>query len=319
MRKVGMRLKRTIPSVIGLDLGGSQIRLAFITPKGQRAGKILTVPVTNRDLKAVLTLLVDSIRRLQSGGPRPSAIGIGIPGFIRMDQARIYQSPNFPGWKNVPIRDLLESKLNFPVLIENDANAAAFGESWVGCGKGLPSLLYLGLGTGVGGGMVLDRRVWHGREGLAGELGHITVDPNGPICGCGNHGCLESYSSATAVVRSYIQKTGRARPDLTARDVSVLARRGDPKACAVFVELGRALGIAIADLLNIFDPERIAIGGGVAGAWSFFHKPMMDEIGRRAIRPVRLNEKVRRGLLKNEAGMIGAAGLAYRHLGVKVF
>jgi glucokinase len=154
---------------------------------------------------------------------------------------------------------------------------------------------------------------------LAGELGHITVDPNGPICGCGNQGCLESYASATAVVRSYIEKAGRTRSDLNAHDVALLARRGNQKACAVFVELGRALGIAIADLLNIFDPERIVIGGGVAEAWSLFHKPMMDEISRRANRPVRLNEKIRRGLLKNEAGMIGAAGLAYRHLGVKVF
>jgi len=319
MRKVGVRPKRIIQRVIGLDLGGSQIRLAFIAPKGQRSGEILTVPVTNRDLKVVLTLLVDSIRRLQSGGSRPSAVGIGIPGFIRMDEARIYRSPNFPGWKNVPIRDLLETRLNCPVFVENDANAAAFGESWVGCGKGLSSLLYLGLGTGVGGGIILDGRVWHGREGLAAELGHITIDPDGPVCGCGNRGCLESYSSATAVVRSYIEKTGRARPDLTAQDVNLLARRGNQKACAVFVELGRALGIAIADLLNIFDPERIAIGGGVAEAWPLFHKPMMDEIGRRAVRPVRLNEKVRRSLLKNEAGMIGAAGLAYRHLGVKVF
>lgn len=314
-----MRAKSIVPAVIGLDLGGSQIRLAFITPKGQRAGGTLAVPVTDRGLKAVLTLLVSSIRRLQSDGPCPAAIGIGIPGFIRMDEARIYRSPNFPEWKNVPIRSLLESKLNFPVLIENDANAAAFGESWVGCGKGLPSLLYLGLGTGVGGGLVLDRGIWHGTEGLAGELGHITVDPNGPICGCGNQGCLESYASATAVVRNYMEKTGRARPGLTAHDVGVLARHGNQKACAVFVELGRALGIAIADLLNIFDPERIAIGGGVAGAWPLFHKPMMDEIGRRAVRPVRLNEKVRRSLLKNEAGMIGAAGLAYRHIGVKVF
>lgn len=309
-----MRAKRIISSVIGLDLGGSQIRLAFISPKGQRAGKILTVPVTDRDLKVVLTLLVDSIRKLKSIGPRPSAVGIGIPGFIRMDDARIYRSPNFPGWRNVPIRDLLESKLNCPVQVENDANAAAFGESWVGCGKGLQSLLYLGLGTGVGGGIVLDRGVWHGREGMAGELGHITVDPNGPICGCGNQGCLESYASATAVVRSYIEKTGRARTDLTARDVAFKARRGNQKARAVFVELGRALGIAIADLLNIFDPERIAIGGGVAEAWSLFHKPMMDEIGRRVIRPVRLGEKIMRGILKNEAGIIGAAGLAYRRL-----
>lgn len=319
MRKVGMREKKTIRPVIGLDLGGSQIRLAFVTPGGQRTGKMLTVPVTDRDLKTVLPLLVDSIRKLQSGGPRPSAVGIGIPGFIRMDAARIYRSPNFPGWRNVPIQDLLESKLNLPVRVENDANAAAFGESWVGCGRGARSLLYLGLGTGVGGGVVLDRQVWHGREGLAGELGHITVDPNGPICGCGNQGCLESYASATAVVRSYIEKAGRPRSNLNAHDVALLARRGNKKACAVFAELGRALGIAIADLLNIFDPERIAIGGGVAAAWPLFHKPMMDEIGRRAVRPVRLGGKIRRGLLKNEAGIIGAAGLAYRSLGVKVF
>jgi glucokinase len=313
-----MRTKKPIESVIGVDLGGSQIRMAMITSKGERSGKILTVPVTDRGLKAVLVLLVDSIRKLPSEGARPSAVGIGIPGFIRMDQARIYRSPNFPGWKNVPIRDLLETKLDFPVFVENDANAAAYGESWVGCGKNGKSLLYLGLGTGVGGGVVLDHRVWHGREGLAGELGHVTVDPDGPVCGCGNQGCLETYASATAVVRSYIEKAGRAKADLTAQDVGALARQGNPKACAVFVELGRALGIAIADLLNIFDPERVAIGGGVAAAWKLFQKPMMDEIGRRAIRPVRLGEKIKRGLLRNEAGMIGSAGLAYRKLGFEV-
>jgi glucokinase len=318
MRKIDMRTKKTIQSVIGVDLGGSQIRMAIVTLKGERSGKILSVPVTDRDLKTVLALLIDSIRKLPSGGARPLAIGIGIPGFIRMEESRIYRSPNFPGWRNVPIRNLLEAKLKFPVWVENDANAAAFGESWVGCGKNAKSLLYLGLGTGVGGGVILDRRVWHGREGLAGELGHVTVDPNGPVCGCGNQGCLESYASATAVVRSYIEKTGRARPDLTAQDIGALARHGNPKACAVFVELGRALGIAIADLLNIFDPDRIAIGGGVAAAWPLFHKPMMDEISRRAIRPVQLGERIKRGLLKNEAGIIGAAGLAFRQLGLKV-
>jgi glucokinase len=319
MRKIGMKTHKKIQSVIGVDLGGSQIRMAMISPKGERSGKIFTIAVTDRDLKSVLALLVDSIRRLPSGGARPLAVGIGLPGFIRMEEAVIYRSPNFPGWRNVPIRNLLEARLKFPVWVENDANAAAYGESWVGCGKNVKSLLYLGLGTGVGGGVVLNRQVWHGREGLAGELGHVTVDPNGPVCGCGNHGCLESYASATAVVRSYIEKTGRGRPDLTAKDIGILARRGNQKACCVFAELGRALGIAIADLLNIFDPERVAIGGGVAGAWPLFHRLMMDEIGRRAIRPVQLGERIKRGLLKNEAGIIGAAGLAFRQLGLKVF
>ncbi|MBI3995610.1 MAG: ROK family protein [Nitrospirae bacterium] len=319
MRKIVVKTQRSPRSVIGVDLGGSRIRLAFVGPMGRRTGRVLTVPVTDRALTSVLALLIDSIRRLQGSGPRPSAVGIGIPGFIHRKKVCILRSPNFPGWRNVPIRDLLEPRLNLPVLIENDANAAAFGEAWIGSGRGARSLLYLGLGTGVGGGVVLDGRVWHGREGLAGEIGHITIDPKGPVCGCGNHGCLESYASATAVVRSYAEKAGRPVTGLTARDVALLARGRNQKASAVYRELGRALGIAIADLLNIFDPERIVIGGGVAQAWPLFHSAMMDEIGRRAIRPVRLGERIKRGKLKDEAGMIGAAGLAYHRLGVKDF
>jgi len=319
MRQIGMKTPKTDPSVIGIDLGGSKVRMAIVSLNGERLGRVFTVPVTDRNLKAVLALLADSIRKLPFGLSQPSAIGIGIPGFIQMEKSRIYRSPNFPGWRNVPIRDLLEEKLKYPVWVENDANAAAYGESWVGCGKKVKSLLYLGLGTGVGGGVVLDRQVWHGREGMAGELGHITVDPDGPLCGCGSHGCLESYASATAVVKRFKEKAGPEGVDKTAHEVAILARRGHQKASAVFRDLGRALGIAIADLLNIFDPDRIAIGGGVAAAWTLFERPMMDEVGRRAIRPMDLKVKIRRGRLKDEAGIIGAAGLAFHQLGRKVF
>ena len=302
-------------SVIGIDLGGSSIRLAYVTPGGRRIGPVLMRPVHDRRIGAIIALLVECVRSLEENGPRPQAIGIGIPGFITTGGSRIFRSPNFPTWRNVPIRSLLESRWRVPIAIENDANAAAFGESWVGGGKTGHSLIYLGLGTGVGGGIILGRKIWTGRGGLAAEIGHITIHPGGPLCGCGNYGCLESYASATAVISRYqgIKKEPSGQ-DLSAREIYLRAQKGDKQAREIFAQVGWALGIAIADLMNIFDPERIAIGGGAADAWPLFYKVMITEARRRAIHPAGMGSKIKRAVLKDEAGIIGAAGLAYQRL-----
>ena len=194
--------------VIGVDLGGSAIRLGVINDHGRLSGfKSIEIP-QSRKKEIVLTLITDSIREhIQnqiSIGNKVLAVGIGSPGIINPDKGLVVTSPNFPGWTNVPLKSLLEKSFNLPVFLDNDANSAAFGEKWRGAGRRVNSLVCLTMGTGIGGGIILNGEVWRGAHGMSGEIGHITVNPEGPKCNCGNYGCLESYSSATGMVRSAI-------------------------------------------------------------------------------------------------------------------
>lgn len=314
-----------IPSVIGMDVGGSKIRMARVTMRGRILGSVVEQRVISRQKHSLIRQVAGMVREMVSAGQgRPRAVGVGVPGFMLKESGVIYASPNFPGWHLIPFRSLLRSSLRLPLTVENDANAAALGEAWKGRGRNVKTMLYLGLGTGVGGGVVLNGRLLHGSDGLAGELGHITVDPHGPICGCGNSGCLEAYASATAIVRAYLEvkRERRIRPSRmppTAAELSQAARAGDKAARAVFVGAGIALGIAVASLINIFNPQMVVIGGGVAEAWDLFAPAMKAQLVRRAIRPARLSARVVRGILDDRAGILGAAAVAWQQEGVEIF
>jgi glucokinase len=255
-------------------------------------------------------------------------IGIGSAGIIDIEKGMIVTSPNFPGWQDVPLRDLICQEFDMPTILDNDANAAVFGEHWAGAGQGSTSLIGLTLGTGVGGGIILNGSLWHGSEGMAGEIGHMTIVPDGINCSCGNTGCLEAYASATAIVRrtadrisqspqsNLLQLSGIENPiEMTAAKIYQAALSGDALAQDIFYETGAYLGLAIGSLINILNPEIFIIGGGVSKAWNFFYKSMMEEIHKRVFNRQAGRIKVVAGNLGDDAGLIGAGCLAAQTLG----
>src|SRR5574342_372390 len=202
--------------VIGVDLGGTNLRTALLSPDGDILAKHKEPTYASEGWKNVVTRLIDGIKEQQeSAGERGlavTAVGVGVPGVIQSDRGIVVKSPNFPDWNNLPIKDSLEKALNLPVTVENDANAAALGEQWRGVGCGIKSMILLTLGTGVGGGIILNNQIWQGADGMAGELGHMTIIPDGRRCGCGNTGCLEMYASARGIVESYRERKTPAMP-----------------------------------------------------------------------------------------------------------
>src|SRR4051794_20575027 len=179
---------------IGVDLGGTNLRVAVVDDRGNLLEKLTTGTEVARGRDAVITEMTADVQQLVGKFKDAGTllgIGIGVPGIIDMYTGMVHESPNLPGWHNYPVRDDIERRLGTRVILENDANAAAMGESWLGAGRGYDSMCMFTLGTGVGGGIILNGRIWHGMTGMAGELGHFTVEPEGPPCGCGNRGCLE--------------------------------------------------------------------------------------------------------------------------------
>ncbi len=222
-------------------------------------------------------------------------IGIGSPGPLELPAGRLRNPPNLPGWDGFNLREELEERLQMPVVVESDGNVAALAESVLGQGKllGIHSLCMLTLGTGVGSGIILNGKIWTGATGMAGEAGHMTIFPDGPMCGCGGTGCLEMYASATALVKAAerLREQDRAPGKkfwndgdgpLTARSLANSARRGNPEIQGLFAEAGRALGIGLASLINILNLPLFVIGGGLANSWDLLSPSLFEELGRRS-------------------------------------
>jgi glucokinase len=269
----------------------------------------------------VVARLIDNIKRQQEIGVQKgadvSAVGVGAPGVILVNKGIVVKSPNFPDWNNLPLKGELEKALNIPVFIENDANAAALGEKWRGAGRDIMSMILLTLGTGVGGGIILDNKIWHGADGMAGEIGHMTLIPDGRSCTCGNTGCLEMYASARGIVQSYREELEKGKlpataalKEITSEKVYQAAREGDAVARRVMKDMGRMLGIGIASLINIFNPEMVVIGGGVKDAWPLFIGATHEEIMKRAFQVPAERTEIVPSSLGDDAGMVGAAAVA---------
>jgi glucokinase len=302
---------------IGVDLGGTNLRAAAIDAQGKMLDKI----AGSTDLKAgrdvVIADMVQSIEALRArlGEHNLRGVGIGLPGFILIDKGIILGSNNMPEFDNYPVRDEIEKQLGAKVILENDANAAALGEKWMGAGRDVDDLVLLTLGTGIGGGIIVNGRVLHGHLGMAGELGHLTVVPNGNPCGCGNRGCVEKHASATAIVamaRLIGLGHDKAR-DLTSEDVYKLAIEGNERAKAIFRSMGEALGVALANLINIFNFPLYLLSGGPLPAWDYFAPAMMEEVARRSFTYRNAPTRIERATLGNEAGLFGAAYLPFIH------
>ncbi len=308
-------------TVIGVDLGGTNLRTALVDHNGEILDKHKEATRAADGWKKIVERLIDNIKR-QRGigvekGVHVSAVGVGAPGVILVDKGIVVKSPNFPDWNNLPLKAELEKALNIPVFIENDANAAALGEVWRGEGKDSKSMILLTLGTGVGGGIVLGSKIWHGADGMAGEIGHMTLIPDGRQCTCGNTGCLEMYVSARGIVQSYRdelekqkQPGASALKEITSEKVYQDAREGDAAARQVMKEMGRMLGIGIASLINIFNPEMVVIGGGVKDAWPLFIGATHEEVMKRAFQVPAERTLIVPSSLGDNAGMIGAAAVA---------
>jgi len=312
---------------IGVDVGGTNLRVAAIDSSGEVLEKIRLSTEVEAGRDAVLDEMCRSVTDLRErlASTRLAGIGFGVPGLIYMDEGKIRESPNLPGWNDYPIRDEIEERLRTRVFLENDANAAALGEKWMGLGRDVDSLAMLTLGTGVGGGVVISGRVWHGMLGMAGELGHITADPAGPRCGCGNLGCLEAIASATGIARMAREAIDQGRaPKLAAmagtRELSSAlvyeaSMEGDSGAREVFERAGRALGIVLADLVNIFNFPLYVITGGVVKAWDLFAPTMMKEVEWRSFVYRAGGTRIAASELGAEAGLYGAAYLPFQALG----
>ena len=287
---------------IGVDLGGTNLRIAAVTGDGRLLEKVTlgTKVALGRD--HVINEMCDAIHRLsakyQEAGKLLGA-GIGVPGIIDMQTGMLRKSANLPGWEEYPVRAEIEKRLRIlnkdaRVVLENDANVAALGEQWLGAARGVPNIAVVTLGTGIGGGIVLGGKIWHGMNGMAGEFGHVTLEPEGRPCGCGNRGCAEQYASASAIVRMAREAiaSGEA-PELAAaassdaefgaKSIYNLAIQGDEHARRIFRSFGRYLGILLAGLINVLNLDRFVIGGGVSSAWDAYAPNMFEELRERSL------------------------------------
>ncbi|HLJ17396.1 MAG TPA: ROK family protein [Bryobacteraceae bacterium] len=297
---------------IGVDLGGTNLRAAAISSSGIMLEKISSVTQLRAGRDTVIQDIVNAIIAVRNtlGASGLAGVGIGVPGFILIEQGIVLGSNNLSELEGFPVRDEIENRLGTKVILENDANAAALGEKWMGAGRDVNDLVLLTLGTGVGGGIISGGRVLHGHVGMAGELGHITVVPNGNPCGCGNYGCLEKHASATAVVS--MARLMSLGSDLTAEEIYILAVEGDERAKMIFRAMGSALGVALALLINIFNFPLYLLSGGMLPSWDMFAPKMMEEIELRSFTYRHAKTRVEKAILGNEAGLFGAAYLPFQ-------
>ncbi len=301
---------------IGLDLGGTNLRAAAIDRSGTVLDKISGSTHFSAGREAVMADMVRAISLLRDkhGVSTLAGIGIGVPGFIAFQEGVIRNSNNLPFLENFRIRDEIERRLGSFVILENDANAAALGEKWMGAGREVDDLVLLTLGTGIGGGIISCGRVIRGVTGMAGELGHIAAVPNGNPCGCGSQGCVEKHASATAV--SAMARLMQLGENLTSKDVYDLALRGDAagqKAREIWRVMGESLGVTLAMLINTFNFPLYLLSGGMLPAWEFFSGPMMDAVERHSAtyRLTKGTTRIEQATLGNEAGLYGAAYLPW--------
>jgi len=305
--------------IAGVDLGGTNIKAGLVTDTGEVIQRHQRQTLAGHGPEAVAARICQVVHEcIQKAGMEPfrvRGIGIGSPGTIDLKNGVVLFSPNLPGWRDIPLRRMVEEGLRMPCLLDNDANVAALAEQWVGAGRGASSLVLFTLGTGIGGGIVLDGRIWHGANGVAGEVGHMSINPDGPRCNCGNYGCFEVYASATGMVRRMRESiAGGATTSLAARlseftaeDIHKAALAGDLPARENIEQTGRYLGLGASNIMHIVNPQVVAFSGGVTAAGDMLMTPLLDEVQRRTLEASRMNVRICFAELPNDAGIIGAA------------
>lgn len=314
-----------MPYAIGLDVGGTFLKAALVEAS---RGVVRAMRLPTRAAQGperVIRQMAEAVRLLLAEAPEPPlGIGIGCAGHVDQEGRTVSYPPNFPGWTVVPLVDRLRAHLDWPALIalDNDANAAARGEAAFGAGRGMRHFLLLTLGTGVGGAVVLDGRLWRGLSGGAGEFGHMTIHYRGPRCNCGARGCIEAYVGERYVLRrarrllkkhpeSSLAMRLLRRTRAGVRDLVEAAQAGDELARAVLAEAGRLLGYALASAVHLLDVRCIIVGGGVAQAGGLLLEPAQEALLERLMPPFRDGLELRPAALGNQAGVLGAAQLIF--------
>jgi glucokinase len=306
--------------VLAIDVGGTKLAAGIVEPGG---GILARAEVGTRAAEgpdAVLDRIVALGQKLLAAatGRRVSGVGVCCPGPLDRSAGLVFSPPNMPGWDRVPVVGRLEAAFGLPVVLDNDANAAALAEFLYGAGREARSLVYFTVSTGIGGGIVLDGRLQHGVGDAAGEFGHVTVLPDGPPCPCGNRGCLETLASGSAIARAARERLSAPGPsrlrevdDITAADVARLAQEGDRVAREVWERAVRFLAQGVATVVTILAPERVVLGGGVTEAGELLFAPLRDEVRRRVgLVPIE-RIPVLRAALRRDVGILGAAALRF--------
>ncbi len=313
--------------IIGVDLGGTRVRAVLTDGTGAFLARASMYTEADNGLDHVLARITKCVNAVleQADHAQVVGMGVGAPGPLNPDTGTVYSPPNLPGWDNVPLRDLLEQRTGLPVFLGNDANLAALGEYTFGAGKDYRYLVYLTISTGVGGGVIEDGRILRGAKGAAAELGHITIDLNGPRCNCGNFGCLEVYASGTGIRRQALEMLQSGRPsmlrqmvgdnleDIHAGTVFEAAQQGDEAALELYRQVGVYLGVGVTTVLHTFNPEIVVIGGGVSQVGELIFEPMRQTVRERAMKAFWENVPIVPTELKDDIGLYGAVALVLQN------
>lgn len=315
--------------LVGIDVGGTNLRLAVVERNDlQTQGKQVQLleeirfqtdfsglcklhqHTPNQAWQTILSTIANAIDAVRTKYPAVSAVGIGFPGFIDPHTQKISQSPNLPGLSDVDLSADLSALIALPVITENDALAAAYGE-FIMTTKHIKNLIYLGLGTGVGGGLILNAKPFQGQHGVAMEVGHIITTPNGRLCGCGNRGCMEQYASASGVAISYLEATGQ---HCSAAEIAIRAKAGDKDAIAAYTLAAISLAQALAHILKVIDVTDVVIGGGMSAGWPLMEQAFQQQLNQDLIPVLRGKVHVYISDMGDRAGVVGAAILAHQKI-----
>jgi glucokinase-like ROK family protein len=315
-----LEINTTRGRVIGIDMGASHLSI-ILTDFGAQVIDELEVPFRVADgpelcMPRVKQLMEDLLEKNHIGMQDISAVGLGVPGPIASDAGTVFAPPIMPGWDGYPIQSSLEKEWSCPVSLNNDSELGALGEWAYGVGRGEDYLAYIKVGTGIGSGLLLNGQIYRGATGSAGEIGHLTIEENGPICDCGNSGCLEALAGGKAIAhqgQEAIRKSQRTLlssmgpiESLTARDVASAARRGDLVSQKIIANAGRYLGIAIAGLVNLFNPRTVVVGGGVAQIGDLLLQPIRDTVTQRSLQASARTVRINTALLRRRSSGMGA-------------
>ena len=309
--------------VLGVDLGGTNIKLGIVSQSGKIVKQTSIKTHAEEGPESVISQMKKGIKELLSKNIKVTGIGIGVPGVVTVEKGIVENPPNIPGWGKIKLGEIISKEFNIEVHVENDANAAAIGEMIFGNGKNLHSFIMVTLGTGVGGGIIMNRKLFRGEFGAAGEVGHVTIEYGGAKCNCGSYGCAETFLGNSYLVGnvkrslplhpdSLIWKLIKNKPEqLSPITIQQAMEKGDKFAISVVNDMGLHLGSALASVSNLLDISTFIIGGGVAG----FGKPLFDAAGKtiraRVLTPLRKRVKVLPAKLKNNAGIKGASALVF--------
>ena len=320
--------KKSELPVLAIDLGGTKILTAIISNKGQVMAREYCLTLADEGPEAVINRILSAIDHLLNQRninlPQLYGISIAAAGAIDFEKGLITSSPHLPGWHDVPLRDIVKEKYKVNTFLINEANAAALGEHYFGVGQGVNNLILLTVGTGIGGGIIINGRLYSGANGSAGEIGHITIDVNGPRCNCGNTGCLEALVSGTAVAKEAIERirqggmsslteiVGGKIENITAEKVSLAAQGGDSLASEVILKAATYLGVGLVNLVNIFNPEMIIIGGGMAKMGELLLNPARQVVREKAFQLPAQAVQIVFAQLGDDAGVLGAAVFAFQ-------